>query len=90
MSRNGAYARSASRSGRHGGWFQSWPVWLNASGGAPTVMPRANTSCRRPGVGAVRMHADREVVHDAQRHARPDAAACAPASCSSSTHCSQR
>ena len=41
MSRNGAYAGSASRSGRHGGWLQSWPFWLYGSGGAPTEMPWA-------------------------------------------------
>ena len=39
--RKGAYAVAASRSGRHGGWFQSCPFWLYGSGGAPTVIPPA-------------------------------------------------
>ena len=36
---------ASSRSGRHGGRPQSWPCWLNASGGAPTCTPIARTSC---------------------------------------------
>src|SRR5664279_2252334 len=43
IERNGAYARSARRSGRHGGWPQFWPDWLYGSGGAPTATPFANT-----------------------------------------------
>ena len=46
---------------------------------------------QRPGVGAVRVHADRQVVHDAERHAGPEPGLPGPtASCSSSTHCSQQ
>ena len=68
-SRQAAYPVSASASGRHGGCDQSCPCWLNASGGAPTWMPGGQHALQSPGVRAVRVDADREVVHDAERHA---------------------
>ena len=41
------------------------------SGGAPTVTPAASTSGQRPGVGALGVHADGQVVEHADPHARP-------------------
>ena len=41
---SGWYRRSASRSGCHGCDPQSWPRWLNSSGGAPTVTPETTRS----------------------------------------------
>ncbi len=55
---------ASSRSGRHGGSPQSWPCWLNASGGAPTCTPMREDVLQRPAVGALRVAADGEVVHD--------------------------
>ena len=62
----------------------------SASGGAPTVTPCAKVVLQPPDVGAVRMHPDREVVHDAQPHPGADRRGLRAGSCSSSTHCSQR
>ena len=37
---------ATSQPGCHGGSVQSWPRWLNSSGGAPTLMPGTITSWR--------------------------------------------
>ena len=44
-SASGRYPAAASARGCMGGRPQSWPRWLNASGGAPTVNPGAKYSC---------------------------------------------
>ena len=54
---------AASRSGRHGGSPQSWPCWLNASGGAPIRTPSASTSCSAQPSAPSRVAADGQVVH---------------------------
>ena len=38
------------------------------SGGAPTETPRASVSDECPGVGAVRVHPDGQIVHHPDRH----------------------
>ncbi len=81
-------ASSRSRSGRHGGSPQSWPCWLKESGGAPTVVASARASCRAQASAPAGVDADREVVHDADRHAAPRPRATA-ASCSSTSSCTQ-
>ena len=84
-----AYAVAASRSGRHGGWLQSWPFWLYGSGGAPTVIPPAYTFCS-PQASApcgFTPTARSCMMPSAIPARRP--ACCADASCSSINHCSQ-
>ena len=76
-------------SGRHGGWDQSWPSWLNASGGAPTERPRASAgpsvqTSAPAGWTPTARSVTSPIVMPASR-----ARAWAAASCSSASHCSQ-
>ena len=88
--RNGWYSNSSRRSGRHGGCDQSWPSWLNSSGGAPADTPRASASC------SAQASAPSGCTPTARSCMMPNdipadtAWVCAAANCSSSCHCSQR
>ena len=43
---HGSYRHHRRRHGSSGGRAQFWPLVLNSSGGAPTSIPNANTSCQ--------------------------------------------
>ena len=88
-SASGRPACATSHPGCHGGSVQSWPRWLNSSGGAPTLMPGTITSCLAqasapPGCAPTARSAMTPMLIPARR-----AAACAAAACSAASHCSQ-
>ncbi len=80
-SASGRYPAAASARGCIGGRPQSWPRWLNASGGAPTVKPCAKNSwpahaSAPPGCAPIARSAMMPMLMPADR-----AAACAAATC---------
>ena len=79
------------RSGRHGGCDQSWPCWLNMSGGRAHRDALGEHVPQRPRVRTL-AGARRRRGRARSRIAMPAARAArwAAASCSSSSHCSQQ
>ena len=86
---SGRPASAASQPGCHGGSVQSWPRWLNSSGGAPTLTPVTSASGRAqasapPGCAPTARSLMTPMLMPACRAAR-----CAAAACSAVSHCSQ-